>query len=65
MNATTPDLDEQATKLYRNYLGHLWGCPSCRTAHYCAVGNHMRRAWKAAQSASVHAHRAARAGGAR
>ncbi|MFD0417437.1 hypothetical protein [Streptomyces sp. NPDC127108] len=69
MNPTTSDpgpdsgpdsglgFDEWATRAYGDYLGHLSGCPSCRRTDYCAVGDRMRRAWKAAQGAAARAHR--------
>lgn len=63
MNPTTADLDERTTRLYADYMGHLAGCPPCRRADYCTVGDRMRQAWKAAQGAATRAYRTARAGG--
>ncbi|GGO42994.1 hypothetical protein GCM10012286_25810 [Streptomyces lasiicapitis] len=53
-------LEERATKLYADYMGHLFGCLPCQQEHYCPAGTRMRAAWKAAQAAASQAYRAGR-----
>ncbi|GGO54151.1 hypothetical protein GCM10012286_63240 [Streptomyces lasiicapitis] len=54
MNATS-DLDDQITKLYAAYTEHLRRCPESHVRADCLEGMRLRKAWTAAQWASLKA----------
>ncbi|GGO47551.1 hypothetical protein [Streptomyces lasiicapitis] len=58
MNAPS-DLDAQATKLYAAYTEHLRRCPGSHIRADCLEGMRLRKAWTAAQWASLKAARRA------
>ncbi|MFD5699918.1 hypothetical protein [Streptomyces lasiicapitis] len=56
MNVTS-DLDDQAAKLYAAYMEHLHRCPGSHIRADCLEGMLLRKAWTAAQWASLKAQR--------
>ncbi|MFD9075070.1 MULTISPECIES: hypothetical protein [Streptomyces] len=57
MNGTS-ELDDQVTKLYAAYTEHLRRCPGSHVRADCVEGMRLRKAWTAAQWASLKARRA-------
>ncbi|MFD9075464.1 hypothetical protein [Streptomyces lasiicapitis] len=57
MNATS-EVDDQVTKLYAAYMEHLGRCPRSHVRADCVEGMRLRKAWMAAQWASLKARRA-------
>ncbi|MFD9884804.1 hypothetical protein ACFWZT_25445 [Streptomyces alboflavus] len=56
MNVTS-ELDDQVTKLYSAYTEHLSRCPRSHVRADCVEGMRLRKAWTAAQWASLKARR--------
>lgn len=57
MSTTPAELDARATEVYAAYMTHLYGCRPCEGGDHCTTGVRLRKAWKAAQGASLRAHR--------